>query len=717
MMSLNLLKNSIHTLPHLFRFGLMGILVLFISLFFPSNTLFNYEFEQGKRWKYDDLAAPFDFPIKKSEGQLLAERELIAKDFTPYYRWNKDIQVQQKKKFVAGFSTQFQLISAQDSLSKKPDSAFYVNTALGIIDYLYKEQIIEVAALHQAKGDEFVFELLDASVDLGEHSLDDVLTAKEASQILVDTFTLSPTDPYSKLTFDLLKEVISVPNIYFDDLITEKNKQNTLNNLSPFRGMVKTGDLVVMRDQLIDSTTQAKLFSYEEKYNTEINEQKNGFLIYLGYLALTIALIAIFGIFMQFYSKPVYENVRHLSLILMMIAGYAYLSNVVDGIHLFNQYLIPFCIIPIVIQNFFSAQLALFTHIVIILLTSMLLSLDYQFILIQIIVGMVAIITKLKTRYLSDFFISLLYIGLAYTACFISLELIHTGAIFPIVSETGKVIVEGVRWEMLGWIGLNVFLTMLSYPLIPLLERMFGLTSEITLVEWADLNNPLLKELSMKAPGTLQHSLQVANLSEAAAEEVGANSLLVKVAALYHDIGKMENPEYFIENQNQHNPHEQLSYLESAKMILSHVTEGIKMAKKYRLPNVIVDFIRSHHGTTRVEYFYRKHKAENPDIEVDPMDFTYPGPRPQNKEEAIMMIADSLEAASKSLKNPSAEDIDNLVENIIKGKIAMHQFDDTNLSFQDLEKVKMVLKKLLKSINHVRIEYPGENKTAKPEKE
>lgn len=709
-MSLKLLKNSINTLPHLVRFGLMGAVVLFISLFFPSNTLFNYEFEQGKRWKYDDLAAPFDFPIKKSAAQLEKERILIAQDFTPYYRWNKEVQGQQKKQFIADFADQFHVLQAQDSVGPTVDSAFYVNTALGIIDYLYEQKIITVAIPHQAKGEEFVFELLDASVNLGERTLEDVLTAKEASQILVDTFSLSPTDPYSKLTFDLLTEVISIPNIYFDDLITEKNKQKTLNSLSPFRGMVKTGDLVVMRDQLIDSTTQAKLYSYEAKYGTEINEQKNGFLIYLGYLALTIALIAIFGIFMQFYAKPVYENIRHLSMILMLIAGYAYLSYVVDGIHLFTQYLIPFCIIPIVIQNFFSAQLALFTHIVIVLLISMLLSLDYQFILIQMIVGMVAIITKLKTRYLSDFFISLLYIGLAYTACFISLELIHTGAIFPILSETGKVIVEGVRWEMLGWIGLNVFLTMLSYPLIPLLERMFGLTSEITLVEWADLNNPLLKDLSMKAPGTLQHSLQVANLSEAAAAEVGANALLVKVAALYHDIGKMPNSEYFIENQNQNNPHEKRSYLESAQMIISHVTEGIVLAKKYRLPNVIVDFIRSHHGTTRVEYFYRKYKAENPDLEVDPMDFTYPGPRPQTKEEAIMMIADSLEAASKCLKNPTGEDIDNLVENIIKGKIAQHQFDDTDLSFQDLEKVKTVLKKLLKSINHVRIEYPDEDK-------
>jgi putative nucleotidyltransferase with HDIG domain len=386
------------------------------------------------------------------------------------------------------------------------------------------------------------------------------------------------------------------------------------------------------------------------------------------------------------------------------------MADVVNTIPILDLYLVPFCIIPIIIINFFNPQLALVTHLITILLVSMLLSLDYHFILTQILVGMVAVVTKLKTRYLSNFFLSLLYIGLAYCIAFFSLEIVHAGTIFPVVTENGTMVEEGVRWYMLRWILFNIFLTLLSYPLIPLLEKIFGLTSDITLVELSDLDKPLLKMLSIKAPGTLQHSLQVANLSEAAAKAIDANALLVKVAALYHDIGKMHQPHYYIENQNDTNPHDKLNHLESAQIIIQHVTEGVKLAKKHRLPSVLIDFIWTHHGTTRVEFFYRMHQKEHPDEEIDATLFTYPGPKPTTKEQAIMMIADSLEAASKSLKSPTEEDINNLVENIIKGKIAGGQLKHTNLSFKELEKIKVVFKKLLKSMNHVRIVYPDEKK-------
>jgi len=270
-----------------------------------------------------------------------------------------------------------------------------------------------------------------------------------------------------------------------------------------------------------------------------------------------------------------------------------------------------------------------------------------------------------------------------------------------------------------------VFLTLLAYPLIPLLARLFGFVSSITLVELSDMNRPLLQELALKAPGTLQHSLQVANLSEAAARRVGANPLLVKVAALYHDIGKTKQPEYFIENLAGKSPHEELSYLESAKVIIDHVTEGVKMAKKYRLPNVLINFIKTHHGTTRTEYFYRNYVNENPDKEFDESLFRYPGPIPKSKEETIMMMADSIEAACKSLKNPSEGDINQLIDKIIAGKISQGQFNDSEMTFEELEICKSVFKQLMKSVHHVRIEYPetkkeelgGDNKEPENEKE
>lgn len=709
-MSLKIIQNSIDTIPHIVRFILLGMLALFVSLFFPTNLNFDYDFEQGKRWKHNDLKAPFDFPIKKEAKEIERERAQIAKQIVPYYRWNKDIVLQQKQAFKNSFHTAWAFYESRDS-TKLLDSLEYIEFGLEVLDQIYTKRLIELEAEHLEQED-IVFELLDGNIALGEYSVQDVFTNKSAIQFLVDTlYSVEEKLTESKFLSDLLERILVVPNITFDSIVTKKSLEEAFNSVSPYRGMVKAGDPIVTKDRLIDSITYSKLISYKNKYDQEINQHKNSWLIYLGYFALTIALIAIFALFTQFYAPQVFYNLRHLSLILLIIAGYAYLAHVVNGIYILDLYMIPFCIIPIIIINFFNAQLALFTHVIIILLISMLLSLDYHFILIQILVGMVAVVNKLKTRHLSDFFVSLLYIGIAYAAGFISLELIHAGTIFPIVSANGTIIEEGVRWHMLGWVLLNVFLTLLSYPLIPLFEKLFGLTSDITLVELADMDNYLLKELSIKAPGTLQHSLQVANLSEAAAKVIGANSLLVKVAALYHDIGKMSNPQYYIENQiHDTNPHTELTNLESAQMIIEHVAEGVRLAKKNRLPTVLIDFILTHHGTTRVEFFYRTYQKENPDIEVDPADFTYPGPKPETKEQAIMMMADSLEAASKSLKSPTEEDINHLVDNIIKGKITLGQLENTNLSFQELEQIKRVFKQLLKSMNHVRITYPDEEK-------
>jgi hypothetical protein len=690
---------------------LLGLLALFISLFFPTDLNFDYDFEQGKRWKHNDLKAPFDFPIKKTVEEIARERNQIAKQVVPYYRWNKEVIVNQKKAFEKSFHTAWALYEPTNNPKQHLDSSEYVQFGLEVLTQIYKKRLIELEPGHLEQKESFVFELLDDNVALGEYTVQDVFTNKAAIQFLVDTlYSVEKDLTESKFLSDLLEQILVVPNITFDSVVTRKSLENAFNSVSPYRGMVKAGDPIITKDRLIDSIAYSKLVSYKTKYNQEINQNKNSWLIYLGYLALTGALIAIFTLFMKFYAQEVFYNLRHFSLILLMVAGYAYLAYVVHDIYILDLYVIPFCIIPIIIINFFNAQLALFTHVIIILLISMLLSLDYNFILIQILIGMVAVVNKLKTRHLSDFFASLLYIGIAYAAGFISLEIIHSGTIFPIVSANGTVIEEGVRWHMLGWILFNVFLTLLSYPLIPLFEKLFGLTSDITLVELADMDNHLLKELSIKAPGTLQHSLQVANLSEAAAKVIGANSLLVKVAALYHDIGKISNPQYYIENQNDENPHRGLTNLESAKIIIKHVKEGVRLAKKYRLPIVLIDFIWTHHGTTRVEYFYRTYQKENPDLDVDPADFTYPGPKPETKEQAIMMMADSLEASSKCLKSPTEEDINNLVDKIIQGKITMGQLENTSLSFRELEEVKKVFKQLLKSMNHVRIAYPDENK-------
>lgn len=714
---MNLLKTSIHAVPHLIRYLMVGGVVLIVSLLFPGETRFEYKYQLGERWSYEDLMAPFDFPVLKSEAALQAERSKIEREFVPYYRLDSQMLQKQQKHLRELFYTQYKAYTDSTDKSAFIDTLPYLALGDWILKRLYKDRkIIELHDDHKGQT-RLVFELLSGHNNLGEHTPGEYNSPKQALQFVIDTLhQVEPRfqQPYFGWLRNALEEAAIVANIVCDTVLTQKNKTEVLQNVSAYEGLVRAGTPIAVRNGWIDSTTFARLQSFETKYMEETGSTRNAFFIYLGYLILTTALFGIFLAFIQFYQSDVFRHPRYLIFVLLFITAFSYIAYFVEQNPMLNLYLVPFCMLPLIVQNFFSAQLALFGHLVVILLASMLLSLDYEFILIQILTGMVAIITKLKTRYLSDFFVNILYIGAAYAAGFLSLEMIRTGTVFSVYTEDGSLLQEGIRWTILGWIGMNIGLTLLSYPLIPLLERLIGLTSEITLVELSDLNNPLLKELSLKAPGTLQHSLQVANLSEAAASAIGANALLVKVAALYHDIGKTLNPTFFIENQAHENPHEGLSYKESARMIISHVTEGVRMARRHRLPSVLVDFILTHHGTTRVEYFYRLHLNEHPDEPVNEADFVYPGPRPRNREEAILMMADSLEAASKSLKQPKEADIDQLTEKIIAGKISGGQLSDTNLTFRELDTIKAVFKKLLKSINHVRIEYPEEKKAANP---
>jgi len=700
------------SIPHFFRYIFLAIFVLFISLFFPGNIEVDYKFELGNSWEYEDLRAPFAFPIQKSKNDLEFEKKLLEKEFVPYYRLNKKIR-------------ESQILAFKDKLSKliisknyKKDSAGIVNSidsakfstlGLRLLDRLYDKHIIKTEASHERKNNSIPFRLIENQTELGEFSSNDFIDVKKATQIIVDSIDrVKNTLPNSNELLNILAELIQEPDIRYDAEITRKNKEFAIKNLSPVRDKIKAGELIIKKGELVDSVAHSKLVSYVMKYEQEINKHKNGLFIYIGYLALTSALIIIFCLYLLVYEKPVFENLLHFIFLFIIIGAFAYLAFSINGLSGISLYFIPFCIIPVIVKNFFSSQLALYTHTILILLISLVLSLDFDFLFIQIIAGMVAAMSKRKIRYITDFFVLVFYIGLAYSISYLCTELMGKGVIAPVIADDGRIIENGVEWENFGWIGLNIVLTMLSYPFIPLLEKAFGLISDITLIELSDLNKPLLRELSFKAPGTMQHSLQVSNLAEAAATEIGANALLVKVGALYHDIGKMVNPQHFIENQHQNNPHLDLTYQESAKIIISHVPEGLKLAKKYRLPAVLSDFISTHHGTTRVEYFYRMQKNEHPETAIDEKDFSYPGPKPRNREEVILMLADSTEAASKSLKNPSGKDIDTLVENIVSFKTTHGQLQESNITFAELDKIKAVFKKLLRSIYHVRVEYPVE---------
>ncbi len=673
----------------------IGVIV-FISFLFPDDIKFKYEFDRGQTWHYSDLIAPFDFAIQKSEGDINLELTELEEDYFLYFEHDADIARQQKKGFSAAFKSQLESVKVDGQFEDVLlNSNIYYDYGIRFIDRIYDQGVIGAEEKLLDKNDSFVIKVRRGNTTSGQ-TLGNILNPDKIENWISDSLFNSGLNE-AEFLIPLLKDVF-IPNLFYNKELTDKFYQQQVGGISTTRGMVRKGELIVTSNSVVTDDIYQKLVSYREQYQREITNNNSFLGVFLGYFLLTSLIIGVYLAYLKYHAKDVFASFKKMLFALSWLVIYSYLVYAVDGNENLSLYLIPFCIVPIVVKIFYNERLALFTHIVVVLIASFLSSLGYEFTFLQILAGIVAVLSNIKVRDWSQFFFSMLYIFLAYAIAYLGLSLIGEGNLATI------------DWSFYTWIFLNVFLTLLAYPLVPLLERLFGFTSAITLVELSDMDRPLLKELSIKAPGTLQHSLQVANLAEAAAAKIGANQLLVKVAALYHDIGKIGKPTYFIENQTGHNPHDKTSDLESAKIIIEHVSEGVAMAQKNRLPELLINFIRTHHGTTRVEYFYRNHINKNPGGEVDEHAFRYPGPRPRSKEETILMLADSIEAAAKSLKNPKEKDIQNLVDKIISGKITHGQLEDSEMTFEELEASKKEFKKLLKSIYHVRIEYPEAKK-------
>lgn len=690
------LKATLEGIPRFFRYLLILGLIAFISFLFPNRVRFEYGFEQGQSWRYETLTAPFDFAISKPEDQLRAELAQAMEEFHPYYEWQRQVSTKALAQFQADFDQQFDNLSQQAQfadLRRQPQA--YKKFGVDFLAQYYQQGIIEPVKAHRSTSEKpFLINLFDEA-DLSIVAVDRFNYPGTILDILNDTLSKSPLADTDFL-LPLLEQQISA-NVIYQDSISRSVQNEIAQRISPTQGMVRKGELIVTRGDLIDERVYQQLLSLEKQYENNVMANRSRLLIFMGYLLLTSLIIGVFVLYLINFARDVFTSTLRLLFLFLWIALYSYLVTAVEGTELLNAYLLPFCIVPIVIKTFYEERLALFTHIIIVLIASFLSSSGYEFTFLQILAGIVVLLTEVNTRDWTRFFTSMFFLLLSYSIGYFSLSLIQEGQI------------TDIDFSDYSWILINVVLTLLAYPLIPLLERFFGFTSAISLLELSDMNKPLLRKLALEAPGTLQHSLQVANLSEAAAQEIGADALLVKVAALYHDIGKTRNPEYFIENQTGQNPHDTISFLDSAKIIINHVPAGVEMAKKARLPRVLIRFIQTHHGTTRTEYFYRNYQKEHPNTEVDEKLFRYPGPKPFTKEETILMLADSVEAACKSLKAPTEQSLNSLIDQVINHKIQHGQLAESTMTFQELVAVKRVLKKILKSVYHVRIEYPEEN--------
>ena len=656
-----------------------SLLILYI---FPFGGQFKYEFQKGRAWQYPDFYSPFDFSILKTDDEINKDKEEVLKSLKPYLR--SDISL--RNQVFKNYSIEFYNFFGNENLKIQKDSLY--NFGFQQLNEIYKFGVLPPNYIH--KGNESIFLIqkqTEISIDINElfrpEAIFDFLNKKLVNSLYND---------YEDLFTDLFFEIIT-PNITLDDEFFEKQKQQSLQNISRSKGFIASGDFIVAEGELVDDKTYKKLDSLRNEFISKQGEQNSLWIIF-GYSILIVLTFTLLLLFLYAYRYGIYEDNRKLTFIFFNILIVIIAVTAITNYNTNYVFAVPICILPLIIKAFFDARLGLFTHVLTTLLIGFIVPNSFEFVFLQITAGIITIQSVEQLYKRANLFISVGQIVLVYILGYIAFTSIQEGSLLKI------------NLTPIALFMLNGLLMLFVQPLIYIYERIFGLVSDVSLLELSDTNSELLKELSDKAPGTFNHSLQVANLAEAAANEIGANTLLVRVGALYHDIGKLKSPSYFSENQIATvSPHDELSPLKSAKIIIDHVLEGIIIAEKYKIPDRIVDFIRTHHGTSIVYYFYKKQQELTPE-EIDVDKFKYPGPKPFSKETAILMMADSVEAASKSLKAPNLSDLKSFIDKIIDGKMSENQFNLSDITFSEIETVKKVLYKKLINVYQLRIEYP-----------
>ena len=653
-----------------------------IVYLFPKGATFKYEFQKGKPWQYTTFYAPFDFSVLKSDVELEEERQAIINSNSPYYRANADIIEQVSRSYTTQYSNFFNRPVSSESYSRLYD---FGNR---ILKEIYAYGVLPLGFEHQGGKSVFLIQgNNESTVDRNEFVKIEELRQK--LEILIqDTEFQDYLDQFYKLFFEVVQ-----PNISLDEKFTNNALNESLDDISIYRDFVQKGSIIIDQGEVVEGEKLQMLLSLKEEYASQLWNEYNYYWILFGYTILVVLTFMSLVLFISNYRPSIYEDNKEISFIFLNMVGMIGLTTLVINFDVQFLYAVPICILPLILKTFFDPRLALFTHMITILNLGFIVPNSFEFLFLQLLVGIVTIlsITQLQNR--ANLFITVGRIVLVYLVGYIAFTIIHEGNI------------STLDFKVIGLFLLNSLLTLFAQPLIYLFERLFKLVSDVSLLELSDTNSKLLKEISDRAPGTFHHSLQVANLAETAANEIGANALLVRVGALYHDIGKMSAPTYFSENQTGSvSPHEEMVPDQSAKIIIDHVAEGIKMAKKAKLPDRIIDFIRTHHGDSWVYYFYKK--AQESGEEVDEKDFRYPGPRPFSKETAILMMADSVEAASKSLREPTVDKIQQFVDTIINKQIDEKQFNDCNITLSEIETIKKVLSKKLINVYHLRVEYP-----------
>ena len=665
------------------------ITALTIVYLLPKGGQFKYEFTKGKPWQYDNLYATFDFAIEKTEEEIIEEIKVIEVNSKLYFDFNQQTVNEVNEAYV--MKTSF--LRGSDSLVNK-DIQNMIFMGQSIIDLVYETGFIETTS-QGIVSDKNTMVSLKIENQVQDIIYNNLRSSKDVFELIKNNLGEQPYSYYQNLNLTILSEIIR-PNVSYDNDFTQKVIDEAVASISPTKGMVSNGELIIQKGDIVGGIKLAKLNSLKNESAAKIWSKSNYYWIVLGYAILVSIALLMLLLFLKKYRREIFDNNTKVTFILFNVSLMILIQTLVVKYNSDYLYVVPLSILPIVIKAFFDARLGLFTHVLTVLLLGFIVPDSFEFIYLHIIAGIVTILTVSELYKRANLFISIGQITLIYMVTYLA---------FTIIKEGNA---TGINWEYLMMFAANGILSFLSLFLIYLYEKIFGLVSDVTLLELSNTNTKLLRELNEKAPGTFQHSMQVANLAEAAANEIGANSMLVRTGALYHDIGKLLNPNYFIENQiTGVNPHNDLSPEDSAKIIIDHVINGVELAKQYGLPDRIIDFIRTHHGTNLVHYFYFKEKEFGLEEEVDITKFQYKGPIPFSRETAILMICDASEAASKSLKQPSAQLINDLIDKIVEKQKSDNQFINSDITFSEIEKIKKVVKKKLMNIYHLRVEYPG----------
>ena len=666
-------------IPRYIYFIIVGLLILF---FFPHEGKFNYSFTEGRPWRYGLLIAPFDFPIYKTDAEIKREQDSISAQSLYYFQRNEDVGRQQIQKLNENLKQSVII----------PYASEYKKYLEEMLTRIYNTGIIN-ANDYQNLQDNRHTHLMVLRNNLAEpYAVKDFFTLRTAYTYLSDNCPVF-------LTIEELRKLIPDnylrENMEYDEAMTDKVRQESLRKLSPSTGMVQAGEKIVDRGEIIDGTVYNILRSLKINYDRKAGTVNRQVGLWAGTAIIISGLIACYFFYFYYFRRNIYENRKDIVFSLFMVTFFTLLTEICITHDLFSIYIIPYAIIPIVVRTFFDSRTAQVTHLVTILLCSFLTPLSFEFVFMQLIVCWVALYVLKDLTQRSELVKCALWILGTYILVYLGLSLFQEGN-FSKISE-----------RMLMNFGINFIFILFAYPFIYILEKTFGYISNVTLVELSDINTPVLRQLAESCPGTFQHSLQVSMLGVAAATKVDANPQLIRTGALYHDLGKIKNPHFFIENKIEgYDPHENLSLEQSARIITDHVPEGLKMAEKYNLPHSLVKFIQTHHGKGKAKYFYNSFINQFPGSEIDEEAFSYAGDNPDTKESAILMMADAIEASSRSLKNYTEESIRQLVDRIIGMQIADGLLNEAPLTFKDITDIKNVFVERLLSVYHSRIVYP-----------